>query len=116
MISEVKWSKSIGEPLKGPHRDYDINLRNAGVFVNNATKNLLKGMRVYIADSENLPAALLTMCYKPPLTAKRGTFAYSIFLHQECREVSKQIEFVFNSLMQMAQKYNVSEQKDFFDK
>lgn len=114
MLRDVKWNNRVESPLNGPHRDYTKNLENAHTFIRNVSKNLLNGMRVYVADSEHLPASLLTMVYKPPLTSKAGTFASSIVLHQEAKEVSCQIQVLFNGLMDKARKYNIPNQKEMF--
>src|SRR5580692_2634233 len=91
---------------RGPHHDYERNLREAERFCFNVKKSLLAGMSVKIEDSHALKRALLMIAWQAPRHAPVGNYANGVFLHQSKTEYDREVEAVFNSYMKRAQKWN----------
>jgi|FreactcultuFSWF8_1027224.scaffolds.fasta_scaffold03166_5 hypothetical protein len=98
------------------HIDYEKNLKYAEMFCRTVKKNLLRGMRVKISDSEHLTKALLFISWKPGLSEKKGNYATPIFLHQYTEDFKKTAENVLNFYMQTVIEHQSRnpEQMDFF--
>ena len=94
------------QPTRGPHPDYERNLKQAEQFCINVQKSLYDGMKVCILDNNELKRCLLMISWKAPQTAPIGNYANPIFLHQSKTDYDREVERVFNSHMKRAQKWH----------
>ena len=94
--------ESLEPKAGGPHADYQGNLDYCTAFCQKVENNLLKGMRIYIADSGEIKKSLMIVSFSPPRDVPMGNYAAPIFLHQSKGLVHTQVEAVFNSYYQMA--------------
>ena len=117
--NNIEWrDEGSKETKKGPHRDYEANLVHAKKFCSNVEKSLLRGMSVYISNSNEIPQSVLNIVFKPPLNAKLGTFANSIFLHQPSDAFTHEMTGTINQYMQMVKRFwdhRKEKQEDMFD-
>lgn len=84
---------------RGPHPDYEVNLKTATNFIEKVQRFLPEGMKVYLSGSQWLENSLLVVCYIPPKNVPLGNYANSVFLHQSKLEFSISIEKIFNYYM-----------------
>ena len=62
-------------------------------------------MKVVVCGSHGLTDSLLMISWRPEPHAYMGNFAAPIFLHQEARKYSREVELMFNSCMKMVTEY-----------
>lgn len=94
-------------PKKGPHPHYESNLARAKKFMERMDKKVPKGVLLKITGSPELPESCLVISFSVP-GAQIGTYAAVIFLHQDSKVVSNEVEGRLNNY--------VKEAKAFWDK
>lgn len=97
---------------KGPHPDYEYNLKVAKNFIDRVTPHLLPGMNIAIKGSHGLDNSLLMVSWNAPRHAKVGNWANGVFLHQSRDSFAKSMEWTFNDYLARAKKYNVIANND----
>lgn len=83
------------------HCDFPMNLSWASGFISRMQSSLKRGMSISIRDSHGLKQALVTIVWKPPIDAKRGNYADSIFLHQNHSLVVREVQNIFDRYLRM---------------
>ncbi len=102
----ARFGSTNSEQKRGPHPDYERNVAAAEKFIYNVKDSLLAGMRVRIEDSHALKRALLMISWQAPRYAPVGNYANPVFLHQSKSDYDREVEGVFNVIMNKARKWN----------
>lgn len=100
---EIDWgSAQASASSKGDHSDYRQNLAIAQNFCQKIKGSLMEGMSVQICDSHAVTSCLLTISWRPPTSAKIGSFASPLLLHQSKSSFEKELEAHFSYIHKMA--------------
>lgn len=98
-----KYAETQPEASKGPHRDFEVNLKQAKRFIENVQK--LPGMSVYISNLHNGDPGILMVTFNPPRNAPIGNYAAPINMHQGSFDFNKQMESIYSAYYNMAKKF-----------
>lgn len=86
---------------RGPHPHYESNLARAKKFVERMDKKVPRGIVLKITGSPELPDSCLVISFSVP-GAQIGTYAAVIFLHQDSKQVSNEVEGRLNNYVKEA--------------